>query len=376
MSGIYIHIPFCKKACHYCNFHFSTNLNLQSAVIASIVKEIEIQRHYLNNDKIQTIYFGGGTPSVLNKAEIEGILSAIYKFHDVIDDVEITLEANPDDLTASKLKDLHQAGINRLSIGVQSFEDKDLDWMNRSHNVEQAYNSIKFAQDIGISNISIDLIFGCPTNSDEIWYKNLSQTNDLNVPHISCYGLTVEPNTALEKMIKLGKKEAPDEGRYADQFSSTVKVLNEFGYDHYEISNYAKDEKYSKHNTHYWLQKKYLGVGPAAHSFNGKERQWNVSHNSKYIAQIDNGQVPFEKELLKPKDIFNEYLLTGLRTKWGCHKSNLAFLGDDHKQQFLYTVDSLIHSGDIIENANHYVLSSQGKLMADNIIATLFYDHN
>jgi len=372
MSGIYIHIPFCKKACHYCNFHFSTNLSLKSELVKAISTELFHKKAYLNNDKIRTIYFGGGTPSVLTQAELGVIMDSIYDNHNVHKNAEITLEANPDDLTIAKLKELKAIGINRLSIGIQSFFDEDLIWMNRSHNVKQAVECVKNAQHIGLDNISIDLIFGNPTSSKSIWRQNLEKANDLDVSHISCYGLTVEPNTALEKMIKIGKKNAPKEEDYAEQFLTTMTQLKAFGYDHYEISNYAKRDQISQHNTNYWRQEKYLGVGPAAHSFNGKTRQWNVSHNPKYIAAISNNSCSFEMEELSPKDIYNEYLMTGLRTKWGCLKERLFEIDDKKIKSLNYLIEGYMNSGDLIENEESFMLTNQGKLMADHIISSLF----
>lgn len=372
MSGIYVHIPFCKKACHYCNFHFSTNMSLKTDLVKSIVAETTIQKGYLKDDKIRTIYFGGGTPSVLSYQELASILDAIRSKFSVLEGAEITLEANPDDLSKQKLSELKAIGVNRLSIGIQSFYDDDLEWMNRSHNAQQAFECVKYAQDIGLENISIDLIFGSPTSSDAKWIENLNQANSLNVPHISCYGLTVEPNTALEKMIEKGKKQAPSDALYAEQFSHTMEVLTKMGYTHYEISNYAKDGLISQHNTNYWRQQKYLGLGPAAHSFNGKSRQWNVNHNLKYIKGVESGSLAKEEETLKPHDIFNEYIMTGLRTMWGCNKEKLVVLG---KQAYLeqdFLIKGYVHDGTIIETDKSIVLTNKGKLIADHVISSLF----
>lgn len=372
MSGIYIHIPFCKKACHYCNFHFSTNMSLKTDLVNAIVKESELQKPYLNGDKIRTIYFGGGTPSVLTKVELRMIMDALHQNYDIIDDPETTLEANPDDLTLEKLTALKDVGVNRLSIGIQSFYNDDLLWMNRSHNANQAFDCVKSAQDLGLDNISIDLIFGSPTSSDSKWLENLKQADNLDVPHISCYGLTVEPDTALEKMIEKGKKEAPSEMDYADQFLNTMNVLTEMGYTHYEISNYAKSDLISQHNTNYWRQEKYLGLGPAAHSFNGISRKWNVNHNMKYIKSISYGELPCESEALKPHDIYNEYVMTGMRTMWGCQKERLSFLGEKAFADMSFLIDSYIHDEAILETENALILTNKGKLMADHIISSLF----
>ena len=374
MSGIYIHIPFCKKACHYCNFHFSTNMSLKTELINAIEKEIYLQKQYLDGDKIRTIYFGGGTPSILNEVELLQILNALHKTHKIDLEAEVTLEANPDDLTQEKLSMLKSVGINRLSIGIQSFFDEDLVWMNRSHNARQAIQSISDAQEIGLTNISIDLIFGNPTSTPKSWIENLEKVNQLNVPHLSCYGLTVEPNTALELMIQKGKSIAPKEEDYAIQFVETMQQLEQMGYDHYEISNYAKEGKISQHNTSYWKQEKYLGLGPAAHSFNGQSRQWNVNNNPRYIRAIHQDEAFYEKEVLKEKDIYNEYLMTGLRTKWGCKKERVFELSDEKRKSQNFLLSSYISSGEIIETEDAFVLTKKGKLMADHIISSLFID--
>lgn len=372
MSGIYIHIPFCKKACHYCNFHFSTNMSLKSDLVNAIEEEIEIQKTYLNGDKIRTIYFGGGTPSVLTEGELRQIMDALHLHFDIVDHPEITLEANPDDLSQEKLKALKAVGVNRLSIGIQSFHNDDLVWMNRSHNANQAFDCIITAQDLGLDNISIDLIFGSPTSSESKWMKNLEHTNKLDIPHISCYGLTVEPGTALEKMIIKGKKERPSEVDYADQFLNTVHVLSKMGYVHYEISNYAKNDLISQHNTNYWRQEKYLGLGPAAHSFNGVSRRWNINNNIKYIKGIASKSIPYEVEALKPNDIYNEYVMTGMRTMWGCKKDKLLELGKKQYVDSSFLIQGYIQEGSIQETKDSLVLTNQGKLIADYIISSLF----
>ncbi len=372
MSGIYIHIPFCKKACHYCNFHFSTKMTLKSDLVKAISLELDNKRDYLSEDKIRTIYFGGGTPSVLTDTELSNILDSVYKNHNVDEGAEITLEANPDDLSRAKLHELKKVGVNRLSIGIQSFFDEDLQWMNRSHNSDQAMTCVKEAQYLGLENISVDLIFGNPTSSKSIWQQNLEMTNALDIPHISCYGLTVEPETALEKMIKLGKLVAPKEEDYAEQFVGTMEQLTSMGYDHYEISNYAKRGQISKHNTNYWRQEKYLGVGPAAHSFNGTTRQWNVNNNPKYIAAITNNTKSFELEVLTPKDTYNEFLMTGLRTKWGCSKVRIFDVSDSQKNTLQFLIEGYIQAGEMVEVDDQIKLTNKGRLIADHIISSLF----
>lgn len=372
MAGIYIHIPFCKKACHYCNFHFSTSLGLQQELVAALIKEIELQKDFLNGANIETIYFGGGTPSILDLTEVADILDQVVKVHPVVSQPEITLEANPDDLSASKLRGLAQLGINRLSIGIQSFHDEDLLWMNRSHNVEEAKTCIATAQDVGIDDLSIDLIFGSHMTTDTMWKKNLEIAISYRVPHISAYGLTVESGTALAHQIAAGKSDALDNNLGASQFTMTDELLTAAGYEHYEISNYAKDKKYSKHNTNYWKQTPYLGIGPAAHSYNGTNRQWNVANNKKYIDSLAENKVPLTIENLTPTNKFNEYILTGLRTMWGCDKEQLSRLNPRWERLLQPDLDELINKGQLVNNENKLILTPSGKLMADTIMSQLF----
>ena len=280
MSGIYVHIPFCKQACHYCNFHFSTQLERKSQLVDSIISEIHWRNSYLKDVNIQTIYFGGGTPSLLTHQELSNILAAIRSEYQISAGAEITLEANPDDLSKAKLASLHQLGINRLSIGVQSFFQEDLEYMNRSHNASQALDCIHQAHSLGFQNISIDLIYGSPTTTDEMWQQNVQQALDLSIPHLSCYALTVEPKTALAHFIKTQQYVEPDENAAARQFEYLVEQTKEHNFLHYEISNFALLNQISQHNTNYWRGVPYIGIGPAAHSYDGNSRQWNVAHLS------------------------------------------------------------------------------------------------
>jgi len=280
MSGIYIHIPFCRQACHYCDFHFSTSLKNKKPFLKALLKESELRRNYLGNEKIQTIYFGGGTPSLLTKDEILFIIDELHKYHEIEPAAEITLEANPDDLSIEKIKELKQTPVNRLSIGIQSFFDEDLKFMNRTHNAEEAVSSVKASQDEGFENITIDLIYGTPTLTNENWEQNLSRALSLNVPHVSCYELTVEPNTALHSFIKKGKIGPLDEQKTAMQFEMVMNRMKAENFIHYEISNFCKEGFYSRHNSNYWSRKKYLGLGPSAHSYNGTSRQWNIANNN------------------------------------------------------------------------------------------------
>ena len=292
MAGIYLHIPFCRQACHYCNFHFSTSLNRKNDFVAALLKEMEGRRDYIGTAPVETVYFGGGTPSLLTEEELQQIMGRIRELFPLTPDAEITLEANPDDITTSgKLKAWKQAGINRLSIGIQSFWEEDLRWMNRAHDATQAANSIRMAQDEGLDNISVDLIYGGPTLPDDHWEKNVTQAIASGIPHLSCYALTVEPRTALDKMIHQKKKAAVNPDDQARQFLLLMRWLGAAGYEHYEISNFALSGHRSRHNSSYWQGTPYLGLGPSAHSYNGSSRQWNVANNTQYIDGISAGKL-------------------------------------------------------------------------------------
>ncbi|MEL7146539.1 MAG: radical SAM family heme chaperone HemW, partial [Bacteroidota bacterium] len=279
MAGIYIHIPFCKQACHYCDFHFSTNLKHKDSLLEAIIRELDLQQNYLAQEKVSSIYFGGGTPSILHSGDIDKIIDRINTHHQVTTDVEITLEANPDDLTKKKLRELSDAGVNRLSIGIQSFHDQHLRYMNRAHNAKEASQCVEWAYNTGIKNLSIDLIYGIPANDHQIWRRDLELAVSLPVNHISAYCLTIEPDTAFGRWVAQNKMAEAGEEFSAEQFELLLDTLNQHGFEQYEISSFCKDKQYSRHNSSYWLQKKYLGVGPSAHSYNGGSRQFNVSHN-------------------------------------------------------------------------------------------------
>ena len=372
MAGIYIHIPFCKKACHYCNFHFSTTHSLLPQMVAGIVKEIELQRYYLT-ENISTIYFGGGTPSLCTKYEIQSILSEIKSVFTVNKDAEITLESNPDDIAEEKLIDWKTNGINRLSIGVQSFLEDDLRWMNRAHSASQAVRSIQLAQQHGFNNITIDLIYGTPTLTDEQWYENVQKAIALNVPHLSCYALTVEPKTALDKMIQQHKIENVDAEKQARHFELLMGWLADAGYDHYEISNFAKPGHRSKHNSSYWQGKPYLGLGPSAHSFNGNSRQWNVANNALYLVSIEKNAVPFEVEHLTLTQQLNEYIMTSLRTMEGLSLLHVGQVwGNDIAAIILQLSHQFVHANLMFLQGEKLQLTKAGKLLADGIAADLF----
>lgn len=378
MAGIYIHIPFCKQACSYCDFHFSTNLSLVDQMIDSIIKEIELRKHYFNSDasispEIETIYFGGGTPSIIPTSLIEKIIRSIEKNFKLASFPEITLEANPDDLTNLKLKELRFTPINRFSIGVQSFYESDLILMKRVHNVSQAEDSIKRSQDLGFENITIDFIYGTPTLSDEILKSNIKKAIELQINHISAYALTVEERTLLHHWIKTRKLGDIEESRIENHFYVLTSLLNEFGFEHYEISNFAKQGFRSIHNSNYWKNKPYLGVGPSAHSFNGNQRSFNIRNNSLYIKQIllDEYQPVIEK--LSIENRYNEKILIGLRTIEGVNVDIIeADFGWDYKNYFEKSIKPHVAFGNVIQDHNIYCLTLKGKLFADRIASDCF----
>ncbi len=371
MSGIYIHIPFCKQACYYCDFHFSTSLKRKDSMLKAIVKELELRKNELSKS-IETIYFGGGTPSLLTTNEIQVILDAVYQNYNVVENPEITLEANPDDLTTQKINELSNTKINRLSIGVQSFFDEDLQFMNRAHNVKEAMNCLLEASR-HFDNITIDLIYGIPNMSNEKWLKNLQIAFDLGVPHISSYALTVEDKTALSNFIKKGKYPPLDENLAEQHFQILVKETAKNNFIQYEISNFGKENYFSKHNTSYWQGKYYLGIGPSAHSFNGISRSWNIANNTKYIASIQKGILPQEIEILSKNDQFNEAIMTGLRTIWGVSLQKVEKqFGIDYKNQLIKNAQKHLLSKTLKITNNTLFITEKGKFLADGIAADLF----
>ncbi len=372
MAGIYIHIPFCKQACHYCNFHFSTALGRKEEMVRAILLELERRKDYLGAEKIETIYFGGGTPSLLSEKDLNAIFEKIHALFAVEKDAEITLEANPDDLDISKLAMLKTTPVNRFSIGVQSFFEEDLKFMNRAHDAAQAKACIQNAQDAGFENLTIDLIYGAPTTSDSRWRANLQTAFDFKIPHLSCYALTVEPKTALAHFVKAGKMEAPDDERAAAQFEWLIEAAEQNGYEQYEISNFAKAGWYSRHNSSYWKGKKYLGVGPSAHSFDGESRQWNIANNARYMKVVFENETCFEKEILTPEQRYNEYVMTSLRTSWGCDENVIRQMGAPFEKHFLQTVEKEIAAGLVEKKDRFFVLSKPGKLVADRVAMELF----
>lgn len=373
MSGIYIHIPFCKQACHYCDFHFSTSMKKKDDMVLALAKEIAMRKNEFSTEIIETIYFGGGTPSVLTNDEINFLISEVYKNYNVVENPEITLEANPDDLSAERILELSKSPINRLSIGIQSFYEEDLKMMNRAHNSAEAINCLTEATKY-FDNISLDLIYGIPGLTDEMWKKNIETALSFGIPHISSYALTVEPKTALRKLIDTGKIAEPQDEVASNHFMILVETLQKNGFIHYELSNFGKEGYFSKNNSAYWLGKKYIGIGPSAHSYDGEKRGWNVANNSLYLKSIQNDELPIETETLTISDRYNEYIMTGLRTIWGVSLERIEtefgveYLNYLKKQSQKFLNDELLS----IEN-NILKPTAKGKFLTDGIASDLFY---
>jgi oxygen-independent coproporphyrinogen-3 oxidase len=372
MSGIYIHIPFCKQACHYCDFHFSTSLKKKDEMVLALAKEIALRKDEFKNETVETIYFGGGTPSILQIDDLKFLIDEVYKNFNVVENPEITVEANPDDLNEARIIDLSQTKINRLSIGIQSFFEDDLQLMNRAHNSGEAKKCLEIATQY-FDNISIDLIYGMPNSTNEKWLQNIETVLSFNILHISSYALTVEPKTALQKLIQQGKVTNTDDEVAQNQFHILVDKLQENGFIHYEMSNFGKENYFSKNNSAYWLGKKYLGIGPSAHSFNGISRSWNVSNNSLYLKSLAENKLPSETEILSKHDRYNEYIMTGLRTIWGISLEKIA---SDFGQQFH---DYLLNQSqkhvqqDLLNLKNGILTTTQkGKFFSDGIASDLF----
>ena len=369
---LYLHIPFCKQKCSYCNFHFSTSFQQKAEMVEAICKELKLRQHEIKKP-LETIYLGGGTPSVLNASEFYQIFHQIETLFEIAPNAEITLEANPDDLNASKVKEIRQSPINRLSMGVQSFFDKDLKLMNRAHTAQEADASIKRSQDAGIENISIDLIYGSPTTTSEMWSKNLKKAIDLKVPHVSSYALTIEPKTIIQHQINKGIIADVDEEKQQHQFQMMVETLTSHGFDHYEISNFGKPDFYSKHNTSYWLGKLYTGVGPSAHGYNGRERYWNIANNIKYIQSIQQNKLNQEREILTPNDILNELTMIGLRTVYGIDLEHLKNqIPEELFAEWHENTKQFIEQGKLILKENKLYLNPKFRFFADGIASDLF----
>jgi oxygen-independent coproporphyrinogen-3 oxidase len=375
MSGIYVHIPFCRRKCHYCNFFSLASLKYKERFLNAIKEEIFLRKNYLNGKPVESIYLGGGTPSVLQITEIEGVLKELRKYFILEKNPEITLEANPDDLDPGILHEYLAIGINRLSIGVQSFFDDDLEYLNRIHSGERAEEAVRQAREAGFSNIGLDLIYGIPTLSAEKWQKNLEKAFSLEVPHISAYSLTVEPKTALDLLIRKKKLPGPGEEQILDHFRILLRMMKEYGFEHYEISNFCKKGSYSRHNSMYWTGTPYLGLGPSAHSFNGTSRQWNISNLVQYIDQINRDEPFFESEELTHVQQYNEYVMVSLRTMWGCNLYTISErFGEEAAVHFTRLATRYLTSGEMAERKGIYYLTDEGKLFADGIAADLFLE--
>ncbi len=371
MSGIYIHIPFCKQACHYCDFHFSTSLKKKEELVNALCTELVLRKNELDGN-VETIYFGGGTPSLLSSEELQQIFKTIYKNYTVSENPEITLEANPDDLSKEQILKFTNSQINRLSIGIQSFFEEDLKLMNRAHNASEALESIKEAKQY-FENISIDLIYGIPGMSSERWKKNLEIVLSLDVPHLSCYALTVEPKTALKKFIEKGIVPPVDEEAAKEHYEILLSETEKAGLENYEFSNFGKPGFHSRNNTAYWEGKPYLGIGPSAHSYDGTSRSWNVANNTKYIKSIEEGILPSEIEILSKENKYNEYIMTGLRTKKGVSLEKVeSEFGKKYSEYLLKQAENLLKNNLLILENETLKISKKGKFLSDGIAADLF----
>lgn len=368
-----MHIPFCRQACNYCNFHFATSLRYKDEVTGAIATEAIQEKDYVSGEPINTIYFGGGTPSLLDQDDLSLLMASLRSHYLISPDAEITLEANPDDITSDKLLQWKDMGINRLSIGIQSFFEEELRWMNRAHNSHQAYECIELSLKHGFTNFSIDLIYGSPLLTDEGWRKNVETATGYGIPHLSCYALTVEERTPLHKLVNTEKKTNVDQDKQARQFLMLMEWLRREGYEHYEVSNFAKPGFRSRHNSSYWRGEKYLGLGPSAHSFNGTERRWNIANNNIYVRSIAEGQPQREAEILTPAQQMNEYIMISLRTLEGL---NLDLLeqkwGAAQRKRIEKDLTNFINSRLVVLQNSHARITDEGMLMADGIAAELF----
>ncbi|RZJ63273.1 MAG: radical SAM family heme chaperone HemW [Flavobacterium sp.] len=372
MPGIYIHIPFCKQACNYCDFHFSTNFRKKDEMVAALAKELRLRKEESGGEIVDTIYFGGGTPSVLSTNEINFLIDSVHENYTVSQNPEITLEANPDDLTFEKIQELAASKINRLSIGIQSFFDDDLKMMNRAHDSVEAKKSLAEAVK-HFDNITIDLIYGVPGMSDEKWKSNIETALSFGIPHVSAYALTVEPKTALKKLIADGKVNAPKDEVAESHFRILSETLAQHGFVHYELSNFGKPEYFSRNNSAYWRGKKYIGIGPSAHSFDGKSRSWNIANNSLYLKGIAAGELPSETEILSKTDRYNEYVMTGLRTIWGVSLKKIADEFGKEFEDYIRNEASGFVADGLLEIENDILKATpKGKFLTDGIASDLF----
>ncbi len=378
MPGIYIHIPFCRQACHYCNFHFSVSQKRRPEFVKALIREIKMQKDFLYPDSgnrfpLDTLYLGGGTPSLLDTAELDVIFNVIHKYYSFAPNAEITLEANPDDLIPGKLETLRKLSVNRLSIGIQSFYEDDLQFMNRSHNSRQAIDVLNYAQEAGFVNITADLIYGTPGMTDKQWEQNIMQLVKMGIPHISAYSLTVEKKTALDVFIRKGKVAPVDEEQAARQFDLLCALTAQHGYEHYEISNFGKKGYFSKHNLGYWSGEPYLGMGPSAHSFKPGMRQWNVAHTGKYIDSLKLGKIPAQQEILTEEQQYNEYVMTALRTMWGIDEKHVKNkFGARYHESMMRSAQKYLKNGKLVHSSGRLKVTPSGKFFADGIASDLF----
>ncbi len=373
MSGIYLHIPFCKQACHYCDFHFSTSLKRKEEMLNALEAEILLRKDELQGP-VQTVYFGGGTPSLLQPGEIERLLDGIEDCFELHPEAEITLEANPDDLEGDRIRELSRTAVNRLSLGIQSFREEDLRFMNRAHDRGQALESLRMACD-HFDNISIDLIYGIPGMHAEAWQANLEQAFQFPIQHLSSYALTVEPKTALDHFIRTGQSQAPDEEQTRLHFEILMEASHREGFDHYEVSNFTKAGFISRHNTSYWKGEPYLGIGPSAHSYSGEIRSWNLANNAKYLKAIETGQMNREYEKLSESDRINEVIMTRLRTKWGIPLEEFeARFGRSPLVRLKKNADRFVEKGLLEIESGHLRTTRSGLFLIDGIAADLFVD--
>lgn len=372
MAGIYIHIPFCKQACHYCNFHFSTSLRLKNDLLGALHRELELRASFLDDKTVESVYFGGGTPSLLEAEELKRLLETIDSLYDRSQQCEMTIEANPDDLTVEKATAFVDAGLNRMSLGVQSFRDDDLEYMNRVHSAADARRAVDIAVD-AFPSVSIDLIYGTPTLSHDHWKGNLATASSTGIQHVSAYALTVEEKTALHKFISKGERPAPDETQTAQQYEMLLDDMPKAGFEQYEISNFAKPGFISRHNSSYWRGQHYLGIGPSAHSFNGHTRSWNVANNALYVKRMNEGSATDASEVLSSSMRANELIMTGLRTKWGCPKKDVRELLDESQYEGFSSEVNKLRARELIEEqGERLLLTRKGKLLGDWVISQLF----
>ncbi len=372
MSGIYIHIPFCKQACHYCDFHFSTSMKKKEEMVLALGKEIVLRKSEFEDEVVETIYFGGGTPSILTIADVKFLIETVYENYSVIENPEITVEANPDDLSENFIIELSKTSVNRLSIGVQSFFEDDLLVMNRAHNSVEAKKCLKIATNY-FNNISVDLIYGIPEMSNQKWTQNIETALSFGISHISSYALTVEPKTALKKLIDTGKIAQPKDEVASEHFDILVEKLTQNGFIHYELSNFGKENYFSKNNSSYWLGKKYIGIGPSAHSFDGKCRSWNVANNGLYLKSIFENNLPNEIEILTTTDKYNEYVMTGLRTIWGVNLNRIEIeFGQSYIKHLKKQFEKFVNDDLLVLENGILKTTKKGKFLSDGIASDLF----